>query len=383
MPSSESILTLTNHENQFTYHLDKDSSIKVRIKGKLNSDSISYFADAITQLFINEKPGNLVLECSGVSHCDTIGASFFIKASELANQNKIGLEIINLDKNIRQLVDIFHPTTEQTHEKVEGLSFIEKIGESTCELLADLKESISFLGLASISLIRSFLKPHEIRWKDVQVTAEKVGVNAIAIVALVNFLVGLVIAFQSAIPLKQYGGTLFVADLLVLSVFKELGPLMTAIVVNGRSSSAFAAEIGTMKVNEEVDALTTMGLDPNRFLVVPKIIASLVMIPILTVFGNLFALLGGLVVMITLGFPPIAYFNEIVLAADYVDLLGGLFKSLFFAVTIAGVGCLEGLKTKKGPAAVGDSTTSSVVRGIILIILLDGMFGVLYYNLGI
>jgi len=169
----------------------------------------------------------------------------------------------------------------------------------------------------------------------------------------------------------------------VLSTFRELGPLMTAIVVNGRSSSAFAAEIGTMKINEEVDALTTMGLDPIRFLVVPKIIASLIMIPILTVFGNLFALIGGLVVMITLGFPPVSYLNEIVSAASYVDFLGGLFKSVFFAVIIAGVGCLEGLKTQKGPAAVGDSTTSAVVRGIILIILLDGIFGVLFYYVGI
>ncbi|MEE9194192.1 MAG: ABC transporter permease, partial [Thermodesulfobacteriota bacterium] len=262
-------------------------------------------------------------------------------------------------------------------------TFIERLGEDSLKLLGDIKESITFTGQATIALLLSLLNPRKVRWKDVLITSEKVGVNAFGIIALVNFLVGLVISFQSAIPLEKYGGTIFVADLLVLSTFRELGPLMTAIVVNGRSSSAFAAEIGTMKINEEVDALTTMGLDPIRFLVVPKIIASLIMIPILTVFGNLFALIGGLVVMITLGFPPVAYLNEIVSAASYVDFLGGLFKSVFFAVIIAGVGCLEGLKTQKGPAAVGDSTTSAVVRGIILIILLDGIFGVLFYYVGI
>jgi len=158
---------------------------------------------------------------------------------------------------------------------------------------------------------------------------------------------------------------------------------MTAIVVNGRSGSAFAAELGTMKVNEEIDALTTMGLDPVRFLVVPKVIAAIFMIPVLTAFGNLFGLLGGGVVMLALGFPPIAYINEMVYAATYVDLLGGLFKSLFFATIIAGVGCLEGLRTKTGAAAVGDSTTSAVVSGIVLIIVIDGVFGVVFYYLGI
>nr|NIP31049.1 ABC transporter permease [Candidatus Dadabacteria bacterium]NIQ15643.1 ABC transporter permease [Candidatus Dadabacteria bacterium] len=206
---------------------------------------------------------------------------------------------------------------------------------------------------------------------------------AFFIIALINFLVGLVIAFQSAIPLSEYGGTIFVADLLVLSVFKELGPLMTAIVVNGRSSSAFAAEIGTMKVNEEIDALSTMGVDKIRFLVMPKFIGTLLMLPVLSLFGILFALLGGLVVFITLGFPPITYLNQLVGAADYVDLSAGLFKTLFFAIIIAGVGCYEGLRTKSGASAVGDSTTKAVVDGLILIVLIDGIFGVVYYFLGI
>ncbi len=372
-----------NPEYHLTYQRKRDSSILAEMTGKLNVESITYSAKAITHIFKTENPEKLILECGGITYCDTIGASLFIKAQELASKNSCKLEIINLNDDFLRLINLFNPEADNVSERTPRQNIIEKLGATTTELFADITESISFVGLASVSLIESIIKPHKIRWKDVLVTAEKVGVNAIGIIALVNFLVGLVIAFQSAIPLEKYGGTIFVADLLVLSIFRELGPLMTAIVVNGRSSSAFAAEIGTMKVNEEVDALTTMGLDPSKFLVVPKIIASLIMIPVLTVFGNLFGLLGGLVVMVTLGFPPIAYLNEIQLASTYVDLLGGLFKSLFFAVTIAGVGCLEGLKTKKGPAAVGDSTTSSVVRGIVLIILLDGIFGVLYYYLGI
>ena len=371
-------------DTELSYQKATDGSIVVFLKGILNSDTITYFYKELTNLLKKEIPRKLTFNCKDITYCDTIGVSLFIKAAELARQNNYGYEITNLDKKYTQLLNLFHPDTLETVGEVTiKETFIERLGEDSLKLLADIKESITFTGQATIALLLSLLNPRKVRWKDVLVTSEKVGVNAFGIIALVNFLVGLVISFQSAIPLEKYGGTIFVADLLVLSTFRELGPLMTAIVVNGRSSSAFAAEIGTMKINEEVDALTTMGLDPIRFLVVPKIIASLIMIPILTVFGNLFALIGGLVVMITLGFPPVAYLNEIVSAASYVDFLGGLFKSVFFAVIIAGVGCLEGLKTQKGPAAVGDSTTSAVVRGIILIILLDGIFGVLFYYLGI
>ncbi len=371
-------------DSELSYQKAPDGSIVVFLIGILNSDTITYFYKELTNLLKKETPRKLTFNCKDITYCDTIGVSLFIKAAELARQNNYGYEITNLDKKYTQLLNLFHPDTQEAVGEVTiKETFIERLGEDSLKLLGDIKESITFTGQATIALLLSLLNPRKVRWKDVLITSEKVGVNAFGIIALVNFLVGLVISFQSAIPLEKYGGTIFVADLLVLSTFRELGPLMTAIVVNGRSSSAFAAEIGTMKINEEVDALTTMGLDPTRFLVVPKIIASLIMIPILTVFGNLFALIGGLVVMITLGFPPVAYLNEIVSAASYVDFLGGLFKSVFFAVIIAGVGCLEGLKTQKGPAAVGDSTTSAVVRGIILIILLDGIFGVLFYYIGI
>jgi len=375
---------LFENNNLFSYDKKSDGSILIYLKGKLNSETITYFINEISNLFNIENPRKVTLECSGINYCDTIGVSLFIKTHEHANRIGCEYSISNLDNKYKQLINLFKlDVLEETQPEPERIGFVETLGSSADSIYEDLKESITFLGQSTISLFLSLLNPHKIRWKDVLITSEKVGVNAIWIIALVNFLVGLVISFQSAIPLEKYGGTIFVADLLVLSTFRELGPLMTAIVLNGRTGSAFAAEIGTMKVNEEVDALTTMGLDPIRFLVVPKIIASMIMIPILTIFGNLFGLLGGLVVMMALGFPPIAYLNEIVLVASYGDLLGGLFKSLFFAIIIAGVGCSEGLKTQKGPAAVGDSTTSAVVRGLILIIILDGIFGVLYFYLGV
>jgi len=330
------------------------------------------------------KPKMVNVDSSRITYADTPGITYFIKLRDLASEMGFSYELINLAPEYQKLVDLFDNfVNEKLPDETIDEDLISGIGKATVESLDSSYESITFIGEVMIGFFRYITNPAKIRFKDILVTSEKLGVNAFFIIALVNFLVGLVIAFQSAIPLSKYGGAIFVADLLVLSVFKELGPLMTAIVVNGRSSSAFAAEIGTMKVNEEIDALTTMGINKIRFLVMPKFIATLVMLPILTIFGILFAMLGGLVVMISLGFPPITYLNEITLAASYKDLLAGLFKTIFFALIIAGVGCLEGLRTKSGASAVGDSTTKAVVKGIILIVVVDGIFGVVYYSLGI
>jgi phospholipid/cholesterol/gamma-HCH transport system permease protein len=193
---------------------------------------------------------------------------------------------------------------------------------------------------------------------------------------------GLIMAFQAAIPLRQFGADIFVANLVALAMLRELGPLMTAIILAGRSGSAFAAELGTMKVREEIDALITMGLDPVQFLVVPRVIAAVLMTPLLTVFSNLLGLLGGSVVVLSLGFPLITFFNQVQSAATYGDFTGGLVKSFVFGVLVAAIGCLRGLQTQPSATAVGESTTRAVVSGIILIVITDGIFSVVYYYLG-
>ncbi|HAQ98732.1 MAG TPA: ABC transporter permease, partial [Verrucomicrobiales bacterium] len=225
--------------------------------------------------------------------------------------------------------------------------------------------------------------PSTIRWKDMLLTIERAGVNALPIVCLVCFLMGLIMAFQSAIPLKQFAAELFIADLVSVAMLRELGPLMTAILLAGRSGSAFAAEIGTMKVNEEVNALQTMGIDPVRFLAIPRIIASVIVTPLLALFANFMGLVGGWVVYIGLGFPTIIYINQIKSAVTLTDLWGGLFKAGVFGLLVAGIGCFRGMQTSMGASAVGQSTTRAVVSGIVLIVMADGLFSVIYYILGL
>jgi phospholipid/cholesterol/gamma-HCH transport system permease protein len=192
-----------------------------------------------------------------------------------------------------------------------------------------------------------------------------------------------ILAFQAAVPMRQFGAEIFVADLVGLSILRELGPLMTAILLAGRSGAAFAAEIGTMKVNEELNALTTMGLDPVRFLVVTRILAALLMVPLLSLFADLIGVLAGGLTMLSFSIPIVTYLKEVDSIVDLKDVLAGLVKTPVFAILIAGIGCLRGLQTQTGASAVGISATRAVVSGIVLLVVVDGIFAVIYYILDI
>ncbi|MCC5877130.1 MAG: ABC transporter permease [Candidatus Sumerlaeia bacterium] len=250
-------------------------------------------------------------------------------------------------------------------------------------MLTDLKDQVAFIGELTWYLVAAMKNPRKLRWRDALRTAETAGVDALPIVVLIGFLIGLIMAFQAAIPMRQFGTEIFVANLVALSMLRELGPLMTAIVLAGRSGSAFAAELGTMKVNEEIAALNTMGLEPVRFLVVPRVIAAVFMVPFLTVFAMLAGLLGGLVVFLSMGLPTVVYINQVTDQIVLMDPVGGLIKAMVFGLLVAGVGCLRGLQTRTGASAVGESTTRSVVSAIVLIAVTDGIFAVLFYCLGI
>jgi len=200
------------------------------------------------------------------------------------------------------------------------------------------------------------------------------------IVCLIAFFVGLIIAMQSAYQLKQFGAIIYVANLTAVSITRELAPLLTAIVITGRSGSAITAEIGTMKVSEEIDALTTMGLNTISYLVVPKTLAMLIMLPCLTIIADFIGILGGYFISIaTLDIASIRYVNQTVSALAFKDVFGGLVKSVFFALIIAVIGCYEGLNVEGGAEGVGKSTTKSVVTSIFLIIAADVFFTGLFY----
>lgn len=365
--------------------VSKDGVLTIVISGRLDSTSTSsIWQNAVGALDLASSK-IVVVDASRIDYCDGAGMGLLMELHR--HQRKAGgeLKINGLRAESQKLMDMFDPAEFEKSqiEKPQKAKLPEEVGRATFTIWDNIRSQIAFLGELIVALVYAVGNPRKVRWKDAFLIAETGGVNALPIIALISFLIGLIMAFQAAIPMRQFGAEIFVADLIALSTLRELGPLMTAIVMAGRTSSAFAAELGTMKVNEEIDAMTTMGLDPVRFLVVTRVLAILIMMPLLTVFANLLGIMGGSVVLLSLGYPLVTYIDRIIISASYVDLLGGLFKSLAFGLIVAGIGCSRGLQTKTGASAVGVSTTKAVVSGFVLIIITDGIFSVVYFYLGI
>ena len=353
--------------------------------GRWDSDTTGKWWQRGQQILTQGKPRRLVIDASEVSYCDGAGVAFLIDLQQL--QIRIGGDatIQGLQEEFRRLLDIYGDISinRPPGRRREPLSIIEQVGKAAVELWRDLQALLTFVGELALTLLRAARHPRLVRWKDAWLVAEQSGVDALPIIALIGVLLGLILAFQSAIPMRRFGADIFVADLLGIAMLREMGPLITAIILAGRSGSAFAAELGTMKVREEIDALRTMGLEPVRFLVLPRVIAAVAMIPVLTVFANLFGLMGGAIVMRSLGYPLVTYVNQVLSAVTVGDLMGGLLKSFVYGIVVAAVGCLRGLETKTGASAVGQSTTSAVVSGIVLIAIVDGLFAVVFHALGL
>ena len=258
-----------------------------------------------------------------------------------------------------------------------------QVGQSVLNSLAYLGSLAMLTARAGYYTVVAPLQGKPIRLQRAITQAMQVGVRCLPILSLITFFIGLILALQAAYELKKFGAMNFVASAVAISMSRELGPLITAVVVIGRSGSAFAAEIGTMKVTEELDALETMAINPVHFLVTPKFIAMAIMLPCLTIWANAMGVLGGSVFGIgKAGFTFLSYINATVDALFLRDIISGLVKSFMFGLTITAVGCHEGLVTGAGAEQVGRSTTSAVVVSIFLVIAVDLVFTALFYFLG-
>jgi len=315
------------------------------------------------------------VDASALTACDGAGLAFL-----WVMKKEKGAEIDGLSAGVKALLDPFDSLPVKDGARPpERESLFEMVGKIGANFFSDIRAQVAFIGEFSAMLAACLVRPRLIRWSDMWVTAQKAGVNALLVAGLVSFLTGMIMAFQSAVPLKQFGVDIFVVNLVALALLRELGPIMTAVVLAGRSGSAFAAEIGTMKVNEEINALETMGLDPMRFLVVPRVLAGFIVTPVLTVYANVLGVAGGFLVMMAQGFPFAALWNQLVGAVGVTDVMTGVIKSFVFGILVAGVGCLRGLQTGTGASAVGESTTRAVVSGIFLIVVVDALFAAIFY----
>ena len=328
---------------------------------------------------------SLEVDASGIERGDMSGMAVLEELRRGRFTSGSPVPVRGLPPRFELLLRAFPPAdaVDAATEEARAPSLPLKVGAGTIGMVRDLREQVAFFGAVAQGFASAARRPRSMRWKEVALLFEKAGVDALPIVSLISLLTGVIIAFEAAQPLAMFGAQIFIANMIGIVMIREFGPIFTAIILAGRSGSAFAAEIGTMKVNEELNALETMGLDPVRFLVIQRVFAGTLLMPVLTAYSMFAGVLGGVLVMLAMGFPFAQIWFQLSGAVDVSDVVVGLSKSVVFGAIVSGLGCLRGLQTRQGPTAVGDSTTRAVVAGILMIIIVDAAFAVLTYVLDV
>lgn len=360
---------------------NEDGSITINLQGRMDASNAGQLIKAVKSRMEDLSPSALTVNLEKVTYLDDFGALVLVELKNSMPGAQNAFCLTNARDNVKSVLSILDfdnlgqgiPLSKKQYPNM----FL-RLGEGVFRQASDFRFIFSFIGSVCLAMAYVVWHPKSLRTSDTLSSMEKIGVDALPIVCLISFLLGLIMAFMSSVQLRQFGANIYVASLVGLAMVRELGPIMTAIIVAGRSGSAFAAEIGTMKISEEVDALFTMGFDPTRFLVLPKLAASMITVPILTLFSNIFAILGGLVVgVLMLDLTSNAYITQTIKTLTIFDVMLGFLKSAIFALLITLVGCLRGFQVRGGAAAVGQATTSAVVSSIFLIILSDSIFAVI------
>ena len=329
--------------------------------------------------------GPIATQLAAVDAGARVGGNRAGKMDMLADGTQIAaVTLQGLRPQFAQLMDgVAQHMAEQASQPAPGaappLGALARIGHRTVDALHQGTALLAFVGEAATAFAVSVVHPSRFRWRPVLFNLRTAGFDALPIVGLLSFLMGIVVAYQGAGQLRQYGANIFVADLVGLSMLREFAPLMTAIIIAGRSGSAYAAQIGTMTVTEEIDAMRTLGIEPLELLVLPKVIALTVALPLLTVFADVLGVLGGMIMaQVQLGVTYAEFLDRFVKAVSITDYLIGLGKAPVFAAIITVVGCYQGFRTKGGADSVGRQTTRSVVQSIFLVIVADALFSIAF-----
>ena len=372
MPATEDRKTAAQAEVQ----AEQGGRVTVLLRGRLDVHTTGALWRELEERLRPLQAVSLEVDATELDFCGGGGLALlrYLKAGGFTPTATITVRGLGekLDHVLRMFTgEDFESYRERTRRR---LSMPEEVGRSVRTFARDLLEQVAFLGRMAAELAATILHPERLRWLEVKRLCIVAGANALPIVSLLSFLVGLIIGFEGAQPLAQFGAQIFIADMVGFGAVRELGPMMTAIMLAGRSGAAFAAELGTMKVNEELAALTTMGLDPVRFLALQRVAAGILLTPLLTVYTMFTGVLGGTLVMLSLGFSLPVIYHQMATRVHLHDIGVGLAKSVVFGAIVAGVGCLRGFQTKEGPIAVGVSATRAVVTSIFLIILADTVF---------
>jgi len=330
----------------------------------------------------------LEVDLGAVSELDTAGGLFLTHTIHAFR--KAGLEVYLRDatdeqvKLLEAVAANFCFAEPSPPESTPFVNLLNRIGKAQFKVVGDAGLLLSFLGQTVIALGAGIARPWRLRWKAIFNVMETSGVNALPIVGLISFLIGIVLAYQGAAQLQQFGAEVFTVNIVAVGVLREMAILLTAIIVAGRSGSAYTAQIGSMHVNEELDALRTLGMDPMDVLVIPRVLGLMLVLPLLTFYADMMGLLGGAIMTyVVLDITFAQFIRQLHGAVDFWDLFAGLVKAPPFAFLIALVGCFEGFRVSRNAASVGHATTRAVVEGVFLVIVLDAMLSIFFQIIGI
>ncbi len=365
-----------------SFGIAQDATLLVRFSGRWHLDkNLPSATKLVSALDSKPAPKRVSFDTADLVDWDSGLLSFLTEAEELCRSRGIVADRSGLPGGLRRLLELAEAVPEKkgTQAASRKESFLARVGAYTLVLEAAASEFLSFVGQLTVAFGSLLRGKARFRTVDLIEVIQQCGASAVGIVTLISFLVGVILAFMGAVQLSQFGAAIYVADLVGIGMVREMGAMMTAIIMSGRTGAAFAAKLGTMKVTEEIDALTTMGISPLEFLVLPRVLGLVLMMPLLCLYADFVGILGGMFVGVTmLGLSPGAYMRETISTLTMTNLMGGLFKATFYGVLIAIAGCLRGFQCGNSSSAVGDAATQAVVMSIVLVVIACGTFAVIF-----
>lgn len=364
---------------------DRDT-LRLRLAGSWSLRAGIPGLDAIAAEIARQPPRRLELRADGLGDWDSALLTFLTRLGVLCAERSVAIDRSGLPDGVQRLLALAEAVPERSGARADATdeSLLERVGRSALSSRDAAREMVAFVGEAALSFARLLTFRARFRRSDLALFLQQAGAEALPIVTLISFLVGLILAFVGAVQLQQFGASIYVADLVGIAMVREMGAMMTGIVMAGRTGAAYAAQLGSMKVTQEIDALRTMGIAPLDFLVLPRMLALMLMMPLLCLYADVVGILGGAAVGVgMLNLSPMTYYLQTNAAVSVGDLAGGVFKAAVYGVLIALAGCLRGMQSGNSSSAVGEATTNAVVTSIIAIITACGIFAVVFYILGI
>ncbi len=376
----------TTERGELFLSRSSDGALQLRLKGPWRLRGELPSPETVQREIESTSPRRVSFDASELAAWDSGLLTFLIRVTELCQQHQIPTDRAGLPTGVQRLLGLAEAVPERSGARQSTVvpPWLARLGTAVLDAREPVRAMLDFIGQITVATGKLVRGKARYRRSDLMLLIQQAGADALGIITLISFLVGTILAFVGAVQLEQFGAAIYVADLVGIAMVREMGAMMTAIVIAGRTGAAYAAQLGTMKVTQEIDALTTMGISPLEFLVLPRMLALCLMMPLLCLYADFIGIFGGAAVGAgMLKLPLLVYYNQTAHAVHLGDLIGGVFKASVYGVLVAISGCLRGMQCGNSSSAVGDAATSAVVTGIVFIISACGLFSVMFYVLGI